>query len=47
MLIFALSNGLTGFVRISLKVFCYKFMVKVFFFYLPFSKACVGLADFH
>ena len=31
MLIFACSYGLTGFVRIILKVFCYKFMVKVFF----------------
>ena len=47
MLIFACSYGLTGFVRISLKVICYKFMVKVFFFYLTFSKAYVGLADCH
>ena len=31
MLIFARSYGLTGFVRISLKVICYKFKVKVFF----------------
>ena len=47
MLIFSRSYGLTSFVRISLKVICYTFMVKDFFFYLPFSKAYVGLADFH
>lgn len=39
MLIFARSYGLTGFVRISLKVICYKFMVKFFFFYLSILRS--------
>lgn len=45
MLIFARSYGLTGFVRISLKVICYKFMVKFFFSIFPFSEACVRLTN--
>ena len=40
MLIFARSYGLTGFVRISLKVFCYKFMVKVFFLSAILKSMC-------
>lgn len=44
MLIFARSYGLTGFVRISLKVTYYKFMV-FFFSFAPFSEACVGLTE--
>ena len=40
MLIFACSYGLTGFVRISLKVICYKFMVKVFFLSAILKSMC-------
>ena len=40
MLIFARSYGLTGIVRISLKVICYKFMVKVFFLYAILKSMC-------
>ena len=40
MLIFARSYGLTGFVCISLKVICYKFMVKVFFLSAILKSMC-------
>ena len=40
MLIFSRFYGLTGFVRISLKVICYKFMVKVYFLSAILKSMC-------